>query len=247
MPADAGTQRGKMGRGLPRAPGDGFLLPVSTRTSFAGKTVGRRRKDGGTTSCPRTRVPRGGRRGEASPAPQGWIPAPRFHEDKLRRKDGGASSCPRTRVPRGGRWDGASPARQGWIPAPRFHEDKLRRKDGGAPSCPRTRVPRGGRWGGASPAPQGWIPAFAGMTVGRRRARGRGYPEGERWGGGFPRAPGMDSCFRRKDGGASQERRWNHVVPADAGTQRGAMGRGLSRAPGMDSCSPFPRGQASQE
>ena len=35
----------------------------------------------------------------------------------------------------------------------------------------------------------------------------------------------------------SQERRWNHVVPAQAGTQRGEVERrGLSRAPALDSC-----------
>ena len=88
----SGYPEGGDGAGLLPRPRDGFLLPVSTRTSFAGKTVERRRKDGGASSCPRKRVPRRGRWGEASPAPQGWIPAPRFHEDKLRRKDGGASS-----------------------------------------------------------------------------------------------------------------------------------------------------------
>ena len=47
-------------------------------------------------------------------------------------------------------------------------------------------------------------------------------------------APALDSC----DGFLlSQERRWNHVVPAQAGTQRGEVEcRGLSRVPGMDSC-----------
>ena len=47
---------------LPR-PRDGFLL--------------KGRNDGGTTSCPRTLVPRGGIWGGASPASQGWIPAQR--------------------------------------------------------------------------------------------------------------------------------------------------------------------------
>ena len=45
MDSLAATQRGEMGRGLSR-PRDGFLLGG--------------RNDGGTTSCPRTRVPRGG-------------------------------------------------------------------------------------------------------------------------------------------------------------------------------------------
>ena len=175
--------------------GDGFLLPVSTRTSFTGMTVG-------TPSCPRKRVPRGGRWGGASPASQGWIPAPRFHQDKLRRKDGGTTSCPRKRVPRGGRWGGASPAPQGWIPAPRFHEDKLHRNDGGTPSCPRKRVPRGGRWGGASPAPQRWIPAPRfhedklhrndGGTTSCPRKR---VPRGGRWGRASPASQGWIPAF----------------------------------------------------
>ena len=140
--------------------GDGFLLPVSTRTSFAGKTVGRR--------------------GEMERGP---LPRPRdgFLLSQERRW---ASSCPRKRVPRGERWGG------GWIPAPRFHEDKLRRKDGGASGGDGARpLPRprdgfllsqerrwgvGGRWGQASPASQGWIPAFAGKTVGRRGQVGPG-------------------------------------------------------------------------
>ena len=105
-------------------------------------------------SCPRSRAPRGGR---------GWIPAPRFHEDKLRRKDGGTTSCPRKRVPRGGRWSvGASHAFQGWIPAFAGKTVEPRRARA-------KRVPRGGRWSvGASHAPRPWIPAFAGMVEGSR-------------------------------------------------------------------------------
>ena len=60
VPAQAGTQRGEVGPGLSRAPGMDSCF---------------RRKDGGVSSCPRKRVPRGERRGRASPAPQGWIPA----------------------------------------------------------------------------------------------------------------------------------------------------------------------------
>ena len=72
--------------------------------------------------------------------------------------------------------------------------------------------------------------SFAGKTVGRRLARASGYPEG----GGGASGP----LTRPRDGFLlSQERRWNHVVPAQAGTQRGEVERrGLSRAPALDSC-----------
>ena len=140
----------------------------------------------------------GGRWSGASHASQGWIPAPRFHEDKLRRKDGGTTSCPRKRVPRGGggvsgpltrprdgfllsqerRWNHVVPAqagtqrgeveRRGLSRGPGM-DSCFRRKDGGTTSCPRKRVPRGGRWSvRASHAFQGWIPAFAGMVAGSR-------------------------------------------------------------------------------
>ena len=87
------------------------------------------------------------------------------------------------------------------------------------------------RWSvGASHASPGWIPAFAGKTVEPRRARASGYPEG----GGGASGP----LTRPRDGFLlSQERRWNHVVPAQAGTQRGEVERrGLSRATALDSC-----------
>ena len=62
-----------------------------------------------------------------------------------------------------------------------------------------------------------------------RRARASGYPEG---GGGV-----SGPLPRPRDGFLlSQERRWNHVVPAQAGTQRGVECRGLSRVPALDSC-----------
>ena len=82
---------------------------------------------------------------------------------------------------------------------------------------------------GVPPPPsQGWIPAFAGKTVGCRRARASGYPE---------RRGGAGPLPRPRDGFLlSQERRWGVVVPAQAGTQRGEVGTGLSRVPGMDSC-----------
>ena len=174
-------------RPLPR-PRDGFLLPVSTRTS-PGKTVGRR---GEMMARPLPR-PRDGfllsqeRRWGVGGRWSGGLSRVPGMDSCFRRKDGGAS---------GGDGAGASPASQGWIPAPRFHEDKLRRKDGGASSCPRKRVPRGGRWG-----------------------------------------RGMDSCSPFPRGQASQERRWNHVVPAQAGTQRGEMGPWIPAPafPGMDS------------
>ena len=127
VPAQAGTQRGEVERrGLSRVPGMDFCF---------------RRKDGGTTSCPRKRVPRGGRWSGVSPAVPGM-------DSCFRRKDGGTTSCPRKRVPRGGRWGGVSPA----VPGMDFC---FRRKDGGTTSCPRKRVPRGGRWGGVSPAVPG--------------------------------------------------------------------------------------------
>ena len=198
VPAQAGTQRGEVERqGLSRVPGMDFCF---------------RRKDGGTTSCPRKRVPRGERWSVgASHAPQPWTPA--FAGKAVEPRRARASG-----YPEGGRWGGVSPAVPGM-------DSCFRRKDGGTTSCPRKRVPRGGRWSvGASHAFQGWISAFAGKTVEPRRARASGYPEG----GGRASGP----LTRSRDGFLlSQERRWNHVVPAQAGTQRGEVGRGLSRGP----------------
>ena len=95
VPAQAGTQRGEVERrGLPRVPGMDSCF---------------RRKDGGTTSCPRKRVPRGGRWSVgASHAFQGWIPAfagktvePRRARASGYPEGGGGASGPLTR-PRDG-------------------------------------------------------------------------------------------------------------------------------------------------
>ena len=152
-------------------PRDGFLLPVSTRTSF-------RRNDGGTTSCPRTRVPRGGRWG------QGWIPA-----------FAGMTVEPRRARGRGYP-EGGGGARDGFLRGQASQEMTVepgrRARERGYPE------------GEAHGAGDGFLlpcrTRFAGMTVEPRRARGRGYPEG---GVG----PGMDSSpfasFPGNDGGTT--------------------------------------------
>ena len=149
-----------MGRGLSR-PRDGFLLGG--------------RNDGGTTSCPRTLVPRGGRWGEASRVPgmdscseAGMTVEPRrararwYPEGDMGRglsRVPGMDSCSEaglTVEPRRARARGYPEGEYGAGPLPHPRDGFLLggRIDGGTTSCPRTRVPRGGRWGGPLPHPR---------------------------------------------------------------------------------------------